>query len=276
MRVQQPKEYKHGEDFSTFSYRYKIYAASAGVPDNMIANLLLNNVDDTTMQKLAPVIEGLTDREKRNIDTVLTKCRDTLYPQSDVRALRQQLTSGSVIQADDDDVEAYASKLRSIANMAAYHNTEERSEACLNAFLHGVKPNVYDKLVTAPGAENDFETAVAAARKFEKMSKARTLTVPETYPVFKVNSTQPEHHNTRGQHDSHHEQAPRPRYMPRGQREVLPDQDSEVRSPGRGRSNGFTPFRGQNRSRRVENRRCFRCHVVGHIAANCTANNDLN
>ena len=28
MRVQQPKEYKHGEDFSTLSFRYRIYVAS--------------------------------------------------------------------------------------------------------------------------------------------------------------------------------------------------------------------------------------------------------
>ena len=69
MRVQQPKEYKKWEDFSTFSYRYKMFVDSARVPKSMQANLLLNNVDDNTLQKLAPMVEKLTDSEKADLNT---------------------------------------------------------------------------------------------------------------------------------------------------------------------------------------------------------------
>ena len=92
MRVQQPREYKRGEDFSTFSYRYKMFVDSARVPKSMQANLLLNNVDDNTLQKLAPMVEKLTDSEKADLNILLAKCHEELYPLSEVRALRQQLT----------------------------------------------------------------------------------------------------------------------------------------------------------------------------------------
>ena len=83
--------------------------------------------------------------------------------------MRQQLTSGGLVQADDEDVESFANRLRNIANRASYRNVQERLEVCLNAFLNGVKVEVCDhKLVAAPGAKNYFDIAVAAARKFEK------------------------------------------------------------------------------------------------------------
>ena len=273
MRVQQPKEFKKGDDFSTFSYRYKIFVESACVPKNMQANLLLNNVDNETLQKLAPVVENLTDSEKEDLTTLLARCHEELYPLSEVRALRQQLTAGCTKQEEDEDVDTFASRLRSIANRAAYTRVSERSEACLNAFLHGVNDELYDKILATPGAENDFEIAVSAGRKFEKMKRTRTPTsqVDNQLAVLRINES------------SRTENLDRPERS-RGSRDMEPNppsrsQSHHNRDVGSGTNQGSRfrrtdrPNTGDySRRNRTETRTCFRCRQVGHIARNCNAN----
>lgn len=236
MRVQQPREYKKGEDFSTFCYRYKIFVDSARVPRHMQANLLLNNVDDDTLQKLAPMVEKLPDTDKSDLNILLAKCHEELYPLSEVRALRQQLTAGNKKQEDAEDVDSFASRLRSIANRAAYSNVGERSEACLNAFLHGVSDELYDKILATPGAENDFEVAVSAGRKFEKMKRSRASNMQMDSQVLQIKEDQ-----SRGSRDKG------------GDR----NQDSEQNA------------KNNQRGKRKETRTCYRCEKVGHIARNC-------
>ena len=265
MRVQQPKEYKKGDDFTTFSYRYKIFVATARVPKYMLANMLLNNVDNDTLQKLAPVVEKLTDGEREDLTTLLAKCHEELYPQSEVRALRQQLTAGCTKQEDEEDVDTFACRLRSIANRAAYNNISERSEACLNAFLHGVNDELYDKILATPGAEHDFEVAVSAGRKFEKMKRTRTPTaqIENQLAVFRINDS------------SHREGGENGHAQSRGSR----DSGSNYRHNQRANA-GTDSSRGHyNRTdrptrQRTETRTCFRCRQVGHIARNCNANRD--
>lgn len=276
MRIQQPKEYKKGEDFSTFSYRYKIFVASAGVPKHMQANMLLNNVDDETLQKLAPLIENLTVSEKGDLNILLAKCHEELFPLSEVRALRQQLTAGCTKQKDDEDVDSFACRLRSIANRAAYNSVSERSEVCLNAFLHGVNDELYDKILATPGAENDFEIAVSAGRKFEKMKRTRDSTSPlesQLTQVLRINdNTHREsgenryrQHSSRGSRDTNrrsYQTDSRPRHNYSA--------DSGADSSNHRTDRPAT--RGNSRRGRTENRTCFRCRQVGHIARNCTAN----
>ena len=99
LRIKQPKEYKNGEDFSTFCYRFKIFVEANKTSNSDYSNALLSCVDDITLQKLMPVVENLTDGERRNIKLLLDTCREALYPRSEMRALRQQLTSAKIVQS---------------------------------------------------------------------------------------------------------------------------------------------------------------------------------
>ena len=94
-------------------------------------------VDDITLQKLMPIIDNLTNSERLDLKTLLEKCKETLYPKSEVRALRQQLTSARIMQEDGRDVEQFAANIRGVVNRAGYTSEAEKSEACLNAFLNG-------------------------------------------------------------------------------------------------------------------------------------------
>ena len=121
IKLKQPKEYKKGEDFATFGHRFQIFVESNRTDPKDYVNALLSCVDDITLQKLMPVLQCLTDDEKKNLKTLLDRCRETLYPQSDIRALRQQLTSAKIAQSGDEDVEAFAARIRSVVNRAGHY-----------------------------------------------------------------------------------------------------------------------------------------------------------
>ena len=275
LRIKQPKEYKNGEDFSTFCYRFKIFVEANKTSNSDYSNALLSCVDDITLQKLMPVVENLTDGERRNIKLLLDTCREALYPRSEMRALRQQLTSAKIVQSGEEEVEAFAARIRNIVNRAGYTTEAEKSEACLNAFLNGLNAELADKLYAAPDVENSFEVAVSTARKLEKMRKVRAPpATPETdilSSVFRVSQAR----GSRDQHlnQNHTDRSPE-------QRDLL----SQVSNYGRqGRSSTHQP-RPANSSQagrserrvRTETRTCYRCGVKGHIARFCRAAEPLN
>ena len=192
VRLKQPKEYKTREDFSTFCYRLRIFLECNKTNSKYYVNVLLSCVDDITLQKLMPIIDNLTNSERLDLKTPLDTCKETLYPKSEVRALRQQLTSARIMQEDGRDVEQFAANIRGVVNRAGYTSEAEKSEACLNAFLNGLNSDIADKLFAAPGVENSFEVAVSTARKLEKMTSIRFLPTNDLdnlASVFKVSQS---------------------------------------------------------------------------------------
>ena len=270
VRLKQPKEYKSGEDFSTFSYRLRIFLECNKTDSKDYVNVLLSCVDDITLQKLMPVIDNLTNSERLDLKTLLEKCKETLYPKSEVRALRQQLTSARIVQEDGQDVEQFAAKIRSVVNRAGYTSEAEKSEACLNAFLNGLNGDIADKLFAAPGVENSFDVAVSTARKLEKMKSIRSPPINDfdnLANVLRVSST-------RGSRDLSPPPPPRS-----GEQQELLNNVSSYRQNHRGSDQNESQrnrrnFRSQpnaDRRVRIENRRCYRCHELGHIARTCPA-----
>ena len=276
IKLKQPKEYKKGEDFALFGHRFQIFVQSNRTDPDDYSNALLSCVDDITLQKLMPVIQGLTDGEKRNLKTLLNKCRDTLYPRSEIRALRQQLTSAKMVQETDEDVEAFAARIRSVVNKAGYSTEEEKSETCLNAFLNGLNSDLVDKLYAAPDVEDNFEVAVSTARKLEKMQGLRKTTssseVNNMAHVFKV-SEPPRGSRVQSQGRSAE------------QHQLLSDVSEYRRSEGATNDSyrrssmsqrGRPANRGRQGRERNENRTCHRCGIQGHIARFCRAPLPLN
>ena len=269
IKLKQPKEYKKGDDFATFGHRFQIFVESNRTDPSDYVNALLSCVDDVTLQKLMPALQCLKNGEKRNLKTLLDRCRETLYPQSEIRALRQQLTSAKIVQTGDEDVETFAARIRSVVNRAGYTTESEKSESCLNAFLNGLNADLADKLYAAPDVENSFEIAVSTARKLEKMKSLRTS--PEL---------------------DHHASVFRVSQQPRGSREQPQERSSEQQdllngisgyNRGGGTNNqsyrrGNTNQQGRSRGRRERNedRTCYRCGVQGHIARFCRAPVPLN
>ena len=274
LRIKQPKEYKNGEDFSTFGYRFKIFVETNKTDRTDYSNALLSCVDDITLQKLMPVIDNLTDRERQDIRVLLDRCREALYPKSEMRALRQQLTSAKIVQSGEEEVEEFAARIRSLANRAGYKTESEKSEACLNAFLNGLNAELADKLYAAPDVENDFEIAVSTARKLEKMRRVRASPVipdhdnlASVFRVAQARGSRVQQHHRQSERSNEQQQLLTHvgNYSQQGNNAVPESRPADT-------------IQQDHTERRVrtESRTCYRCGVKGHIARFCRAPTPLN
>jgi hypothetical protein len=228
------------------------------------SELLLNSVDDTTLDKLEPIVQKLESSERDDLDTFVAICENALYPKSEIRALRQEL-NGKISQNDDENVEEFAARIRQIANRA-YNNPHDREEPSLNALLNGMKDDsLYEKIITVAGAEDSFELAVEAARKFEKMKRVRgsagnsTTRDTELLEVNRVHQLQRQ--PRRPTNGAEEPNSDRPRRSD-SNHQYSPDRNHRERQ----NENSSATGRG-----RFGNRRCYRCHEVGHIARLCRA-----
>jgi hypothetical protein len=251
-RMVAPKEYKHGENFTTWCSRFKRYYRASRLRRRDAFELLLNSVDDRTLEKIEPVADKLTTEEAREPDLFIPIFEQAIYPKSDIRSLRQQLTNGNLWQEEDEDVDTFASRIRSLAKRA-YSKPAERHEPCLNAFLNGMKdPLLFDKVVSVPGAEDDFELAVESARKFEKLRRPNRHRTSEL-DVLRVSENQ----NRGGSPQEGAEASQRHTYR----------HDRRMQ-----REDSRNDNRRSRQGQRSETRKCYLCQEKGHIVANCPLN----
>lgn len=278
-RLSAPKEYKYGNNFTNWCSRFKQYVETCRLRKEDAYGLLLNNVDDRTLDKLESAAERLTPKQKRDPDLFIPIFELTMYPRSEIRALRQQLTSGQLAQDSDEDIDTFASRIRSLAKRA-YSEPVIREEQCLSAFLNGMKDEkLYDKVIAVQGAEDDFNLAVESAIKFEKLRRSRSThgRTAEQLDVLRVAGSQ---HNpvsadqardNRGMHYSGGGRS--------GQNDTYRNRDNGYNNYSRSHSRGrYSPNDGDNRRRnRPNNGLCYRCDLPGHIAAFCPSRpNALN
>ena len=96
------------------------------------------------------------------------------------------MDTGQLVQEEDEDVDTYASRIRSPAKRA-YSDPSERHEPCLNTFLCGIRDvTLYDKVISVPCAEDSFELSVESARKFETMRRSTRNRTPEQMDVLRT------------------------------------------------------------------------------------------
>ena len=272
-RMTAPKEYKHGEDFTTWCSRFRRYLRTSRIHRNDAFDLLLNNVDDRTLDKLEPVAERLGTDERRDPDLFIPIFEQIIYPKSDIRALRQKLTSGNTVQEDDEDIDAFAARIRSLAKRA-YSNPSERHEPCLNAFLNGMKDEMlFDKVVSVPGAEDNFDLAVESATKFEKLRRTTRSKTSELDVLRISNSStdqttgddfREDRNRSVDRTPDRREQGPRDNFRHHNYRQ------NNRRFQGNSRGRGSGASRGGQRQ--GGNRQCFLCHERGHIVSECPIN----
>jgi hypothetical protein len=144
-RFTAPKEYKHGENFTTWCSRFRRYLRASRIQRDDAFELLLNHVDDRTLETLEPVADKLSSSEKRDPELFIPIFEQAIYRKSDIRSLRQQLTNGNLVQEESEDVDTFASRIRSLAKRA-YNIPGDRHEPCLNAFLNGLRDeNLFDR-----------------------------------------------------------------------------------------------------------------------------------
>lgn len=280
------REYKHGDNFTTWCSRFKRYLRSNRLRRKDAHDLLLSMVDDRTLEKLEPVADKLSLAEQRDPDLFIPIFEEAIYPKTDVRALRQELTGSDMRQGDAEDVESFASRIRNLGKRA-YGSPAERHEPCLNAFLHGLKDrSLYQDVVKDPQAQNNFELAATLAASLDKLRRSTHGRSAEPYNVLRLERSTSENpdRNTydrrNGNSSTNHPEAHDDRNYRRQNNDNDRQNDRESdRQNNDGRSNNGSSSRGRsyndNNSRqnnRRDNRTCFLCHKKGHVVANCFKN----
>jgi hypothetical protein len=265
------QQYKHGENFLTWSSRFKRFLKIGKYTlDENIIELLLQNIDDTTVDKLEPIVEAMSPNQRANPELFFPLLEQAMYPEAEVRGWRQELSGGTVSQGIDEDIETYAAKIRSLAKKA-YNNPSDRNEPCLNAFLNGLKDSdVHNMIISHPGSDldKDFEKAVAAARNFESRRRNRSQnSIPSASPidVLRINKNESsEQRQPRSQEQGHHD----------GNHNSYRRNDDYQRDNFPRRGNHERRYRDP---RDRETRRCWYCHKIGHIREHCNLRKkDLN
>ena len=276
-KINQLKEYRYGQNFTIWGKRFRRYLKYTKTPQQDALDMLLSNVDDKTTELLESVEAKMTDGQRSDPDLFIPLLEQAIYPAGEIRGLRAELLGGELIQKDDEKIDDFASRVRSLGHRA-YHNADDRDEPCLHAFLRGIRDEaLYNMVIAAPGTDESFETAVIEARKFEKLRRKRQTddkqTDNATHLVYRKYGRQ-----SPSEHNSSEPRVQRNHTTP--QRSSTHENDSQIQGP---RDSGNTGHRNTNnghgarRPRRpLSEVQCYRCDVFGHYAANCPQRQTVN
>ena len=246
VRLVDPKEYKHGNNFAQWCSRFRRDLKIGRIDKGTAIETFLNSLDDRTAEKLEPVADRMTEEERRDPELFIGKFEQTMFPQAEIRSLRQQLTNGSLKQEHGEDIDSFAARIRNISHRA-YPDTATRAEPSLNALLNGMHDDLYERIISSTEAQQDFEAAVTTAMTYEKMRRLR-----EPARVLRM---------TQGQNETN-------------------DRDRRAIDQNEGWRNGDRR-NSQNRGTRREQdwrhtRICWNCDKEGHIARFCREQHSFN
>ena len=167
--INPPEKYKHGDDFTLWAARFKRYVKMAGINDEQSLWTLLNQVDDRTAEKLDPVCDSLTSAQRRDPELYLPILEKSIYPVTQSKTLRVQLTQ--LKQKESETVDDFAVRIRKMGNKIwrSPITGGPGDELCYSVFLAGLKQNEIRKdVIKSPGV-NQFEQAVKAAVETENI-----------------------------------------------------------------------------------------------------------
>lgn len=248
------RQYKHGDNFLSWQSRFLRFLKIGNITlDDNTVELVLQNVDDATADKLEPVVDKMTPEQRRDPEQFFSLLKRAIYPDAELRGWRQELASGAVQQDDEEDVDTFAARIRSLAKKA-YCEPAERTEPSLNAFLNGLRDDdIYSMVISSPGTDADFEKAVEAARNFEKRRRtkksASNSATSSGLDILRIESQGPS------------------RIPPN------PTQRDAVNSP----SPNYNYRQADSRqTHQPETRTCWLCKEVGHLKFSCPQFNHLN
>ena len=205
-RPQRPSKYQKGENFSRFARRFKEHVSLyTDKPTNLDLYMLSFIECERTWEKLSKL--KLSVSEKTDIDKLIKRFSEEIFPQTDARAMRTELLA--LRQNNSETIEDFCFRISECASRAAYKTQQMREESCLQALLAGVTSSRIKEKLLESDVES-FQQARKLAMKFERISAAvkpelekSEAELENQLPVFSIN---PAGSNSRGNHKRSHNQ----------------------------------------------------------------------
>ena len=281
-----PGKYKAGENFSRFCDRFLVYVKMSEVVNRNLYLLLLQNLDDETFAMLQNV--QLSDEEKRDAQLFCNVYKKAMYGEEE-QSLKSDLFDYT--QSPNDSITEFAFKLKEKGELA-FSDKEQRSDACLTAFLRGINDSHIKRKLNETRVEN-FEDAIKTAKRLERVDRMMNPNPTSRNPIkailkessrvdFESGSQEPERQSrprarsnswSRRSDDRDNSQG---RYTPARHREYSPSSSPRYASFNGERQQGG--YRRDQRSATSRSRRepptCWTCNRTGHVQRNCWSRRD--
>ena len=280
-KLPQPEKYKRGENFHLFCENFLEYVTLSKLNDENLPLLFLQLVDEQTKAKLKLI--PLDADQRRNARKFIEVYERKMAPAHESRTFKSMLADLS--QKSEESIEEFAYRIFSIASRA-YSDDEKiiREEASYNAFMRGISDPYIKRKLHEDSSLDSFERATEEASRLETINRAlqpKNVSTESDEIIEELVHAIDEQQDREQDRNSRDERpTPRDSYRRKNQPKHQNSRSNDSRAPQiqqDGTSTSTPPNNSQrwnqnNRTKRNEPIRCFKCQGLNHIARHCRAN----
>ena len=165
VKSESPLEFNSGDSFSKFALKFKDYVTLCRVTNPNLNLYLLSCIKcEETWEKLRDLT--LSNDEKANVDLLLKRFGDEMYPYEFSWAIRAELFS--LTQLEHETIEKFCFRINELARKAVFENTMQRDVTCLQALISGIRDTKIKKEIIKQNPSN-YKLASSIAVKLEKV-----------------------------------------------------------------------------------------------------------
>ena len=184
-KLQKTATFEKGDNFIKFCKRFRENVILSGINGPGIGGYFLSYIKcESTWEKLQKLTSSR--QENHDIDAVIERCINELYPPVHAWNTRAQLLS--LKQSRGESVEEFCRKLEELAYKAGYGSREEREKSCLQTLMTGTLEQLVRIKLYEAGTLS-YQDAVKLAITTEQILKI-TSVPNEEVPIREIKSGQ--------------------------------------------------------------------------------------
>ncbi len=161
------RKFEKGDNFTRFAKRFKEHISLCGLQVSNLNLYFLSFINcEATWEKLSNL--ELSPIEKSDIDCLIKRFSDEMFPPTEARAMRTELLA--LKQKSSETIEEFCFRINEIASKAAYDNSQMKDESSLQALslLAGVSNSKIKEELLKRDVSN-YQDATKLAIKTERI-----------------------------------------------------------------------------------------------------------
>ena len=180
IKLQKPPTFNQGDNFIRFCKRFREHALLSGAHGLGIDRYFLSYINcESTWDKLQKL--KFTVIEQNDIDELIKRCTDELFPPAHAWTTRAQLLT--MKQSETETIEEFCSKLEELACKSGYESDIEKDKCCLQTLVMGAREQAVKIKLLESGCTK-YDEAVKLAVNTERIL---AMAGDHTDPVLTVN-----------------------------------------------------------------------------------------